>query len=437
MFIIAGVLLFASRLPWLSAGYGAMQDSYRVFNAARGISESGTYVLSRPPGHPVHDYLVSMLVPVGPVGSNMLTALFSLVAFGFFALILRRVHIRNYLMGALGFAFTPVVYINSTCTIDYVVAVAFVLAATYFVLSHRFIAAGICLGLAVGVRITSGAMLAPFIAWSMLGAKSYAFDRRCFYLVIGTLAVASICYLPVISEYGLSVLTFYDHSYPPLWSVLLEGTLRVWGFPGMLALVGLICAAPIYINAIKLRLSQEHVLPLLALCTVSIALYLIAFVRLPDASGYLIPIIPFVIMMVGLFAPGHIFRLFALALLLSSFIGVNRNGIPVEGPIFQDHYWREASQHRTSKIIAAVDQLPGTAVIVAGWELPAIEARLGSEYQKQHRYVYLIEDESSCARYVMNARQIYYLSKIDTFNQLTYGVDLRKCEAQELQLTGQ
>ena len=86
----------------------------------------------------------------------------------FFAIILRYFRIKHYLLLTLAFALTPVVYVNSVNTMDYMIALAFVLGSTYFVMVHRPLAAGMFLGLAIGSRITSGAMLLPLTLWIFL-----------------------------------------------------------------------------------------------------------------------------------------------------------------------------------------------------------------------------------------------------------------------------
>ena len=63
------------------------------------------------------------------------------------------------MLAGFALAFTPQVYINSSNTTDYVWALAFILGSLYFVLLGRPLMAGILLGLAIGSRITSGAML--------------------------------------------------------------------------------------------------------------------------------------------------------------------------------------------------------------------------------------------------------------------------------------
>ncbi|MBL0103402.1 MAG: hypothetical protein IPP51_06330 [Bacteroidetes bacterium] len=57
------LLVFVSRLPFLSAGFGLDGDSWSVSIAARLLHNTGEYVPSRLPGYPVHELLCSLMSP--------------------------------------------------------------------------------------------------------------------------------------------------------------------------------------------------------------------------------------------------------------------------------------------------------------------------------------------------------------------------------------
>ncbi len=435
MLLAAALIVLASRLLWVMTGPGTDPDSFRVFNVAMSLRATGEYFASRLPGYPMHEFLVAALVHLGPAGTNTLSAFLSAVAFVFFGLILRRSGVRPYLLGALGFAFTPVVYINSTATIDYVPAITFVLAATYFVMSRRFIVSGICLGLAVGFRITSGAMVLPLVLWTVLNAKQRIAIRQSFQLVTTTLVTGSICFVPVFLRYGLGFFTFYDNfEYPSLRSLLSTGVLAVWGQVGVLALFGLCLLTPLYTTRIKSHLAVRRTLALALMASVSIAIYVAAFLRLPLESGYLVPVVPFTIMLFGLLLPPPYIRMLSLALVLSSFITVDRSGIALQGPILQDHTARVSGHQLTRTIVEAVERLPKNSIVVVGWELPAIRTYIQSNGGDLSRYVYLIHNQDACAKYQSDGRQVFFLTGMSDYNKKVYGIDLRDCHAQQLNM---
>jgi hypothetical protein len=439
LFIIAMCMaIFLTRLPWISAGYGLEPDSYRVINTARHIAQTGEYIASRPPGCPLFEYLMAITpAKASPLFSNGLTAVFSCIAFLLFALILRQFRISQYLLLTSAFAFTPVVYVNSTNTIDYMYTTAFVLGSTYFVLVHRPFVAGICLGLAIGCRITSGAMLLPLALLMFLEEKTLISGKRFLIFSATALMIGGICFLPGVHRYGLGLFLLDKQQtacQPPSMYILLKrGVLDVWGVPASLGLLGLCSLVPFISQNIRVSLMQPHARRGLILSSLVVVLYVVAFLLIPCKGAYLIPVVPFLLLAVGLLIPPYFVRWSAMILLLSSFfIMIDSRGVTLSGPIMRDHWAREAQIQETRKIIEAVARLPENAVIVAGWKLPQILTALSNEYKDNHNYVYLIEDADAYRRYVEQAWAVYFLRDIDAYNLRVYGIDLRHLGARQL-----
>ncbi|MBK6447121.1 MAG: hypothetical protein IPF81_18035 [Bacteroidetes bacterium] len=61
------LLVFLSRLPFLSAGYGLDGDSWAVAITALKLHETGNYIVSRLPGYPVQEWLTSLVIGGGPL----------------------------------------------------------------------------------------------------------------------------------------------------------------------------------------------------------------------------------------------------------------------------------------------------------------------------------------------------------------------------------
>jgi hypothetical protein len=470
--------IFLTRLPWIAAGYGTDHDAYWVINAARHIAQTGEYIASRLPGFPVYEYLMSSTpAKVSPLFSNGLTAVFSCIAFLFFALILRQFRVRQYLLLASAFALTPVVYVYSTNTMDCMFATAFALGSTYFVLVHRPFVAGICLGLAIGCRITSGAMLLPLALWMFLEERTLISGKR--FLIISTTAlmIGGICFLPVVHHYGLGFFTRQEPvlGYPSVSSLLKRGVLQVWGVPGTLGLLALCCLVPFISQHIRVSLMQPHVRRALVLTSLVVVLYVVAFLSHPFKAVYLIPAVPFLLLSVGLLIPPYFVRWFAMLLILSSFFTIDSSGVTLSGPIRVDHWARVSLMQETRKILEAVARLPENAVIVAGRRWPRVYAALSDEYKDNHllavrtddpletllgrapvgqhhgilalwdqvghnyhllvgsiEYVGLIKDADTYRRYIEQGRTVYFLSGVDGHNLYRYGVDLKHLGAQQL-----
>jgi hypothetical protein len=428
---VAALLVLASRLPWIAAGPGTDPDSYRVINAARHIAETGRYAASRLPGFPVHEYLTAAVVRFGPAATNMVTALCSVSAFVFFALLLREAGARAWLLGALAFAFSPVVFVNSTCTIDYIPSLMFMLAAAHALLRRHPLAAGILLGLAVGCRITAGAMLLPFIVWTLREDRGVARIRRIGLMVAATTLVAAFCFLPVLATYGAGFFTYYGNTdYPSALQLLAASTVALWGVPGVVALLGLCILAPFIRTAIGVRFGEPRCERAFRMALLVVLLYEAVFLLLPVEAGYLIPATPFALLMAAVAIPERYFRAAAVVLCVSAAVTIGRHGITTRTPIVRDHEQRIDGMDYTRRVAGRVKRLPPSAIVVAGSELPAIESLLGSS--DPNRYVFLFASDSICDRYAREGRSIYYLRGMDAYNMRDFGVNLHRHGAVEL-----
>jgi hypothetical protein len=430
---LAGLAVLLTRLPWIGSGYGSDPDGYRVVIAARQIARTGIYEASRLPGYPVHEYLTALSAFGSPWVSNAVTALLSVVAFVCFALIVRELGVRRYLLIALAFAMTPVIYVSSCCTMDYIPAVAGQLAATYAVLRRRPVLAGVLLGLAVGCRITAGALALPLCLWMLLTAAPRSALRQCLAFGITLLAASVLSFVPVWRRYGADFLVFYDNGwYPPLDVVATRAMPLVWGPLGLLALLALLCAAPAYCGFTRRALAEPRTRCALVLAVVGIALYLVAFLRLPDEAGYLVPAVPLVLLSIALLTPPWAADALAVALMLSSWIGWDHARPTLDGPIVEDHLVRESQLRSTAAVIDAVASLPGRGAIVSGWVLPRIHLALDGEREGPHQFIYLVENLGDYQHYVAEGWSLYYLPGVDLYESQAHDLELAELGAREL-----
>ncbi len=424
---------FATRLPWLSAGYGIDPDCSRVITAAQHIARTGEYTSSRGPAYPVHEYMLSAVVGGGPVFTNGLSALFGCAAVLFFALILRRVGVTAYLLWALAFAFVPVIFVNSVCTIDYVPALAFSLASTYCLLSKWPVASGVLLGLAIGTRVTSGAMLLPLAIWGYLENSKDRRVRDALLLVMATLVAGSAAYLPAFLKYGTAFFAFADWTvYPALQSVLLMGTKGVWGYsPGTVigSLLLLLLVGGFLAFKSSTWRAGKHALIASGLVVV---LYTIAFLRAPFEAGYLVPIVPFVLLGIVLLYPPKAQSLVAIALLPAFLLAPGENEVSRPGAIVNDHRIRMQKHELTLRIIDRANQLPPGSVVVVAWELPQLLIYLEARQQVEHPFVYFIEREEQMIEHQRLGHEVYYLEGLDYHNLQAHAVDIVKFGARPL-----
>lgn len=431
------LVVFVTRLPWILEDPGRDPDAYRVIAAASHIAQTGEYIYSRPPGNPVHEYLVSLLPNKNNAAMvNGLTAIFSSIAALFFALILRHFEVRGYLYLTMAFALTPVIYVNSTVTMDYLIALAFALGSTYFALTGRIVSSGIFLGLAIGSRITSGAMLFPLLFF-LYRKDGYPESKRSLLLLsAASLIVGGLSYLPAAFHYGIGFFSFADNiGYPSVLSLLNTGVEEVWGRLGSIALLLLFIFLPFCWSFTRRAFSNLKSRQAIELSIITITLYVIAFLRLPHESAYMVPVVPFFILLVSLVIPPNITKAFAAALMLASFVSIGRSGIGLEGPIREDHWRRHSSVAETRAVITKSQSLPENSVIVAAWNRPKILFRLGRNSASNHEWLYLIDDPSDVEQYIRAGRSVYYLEGFDRFNKEALDIDLPALGAKELNIT--
>jgi len=432
---LGALAVLLSRVPWLGHDYGSDPDSYRVVITARHLARGGQYQASRLPGYPLYEYLSALSVGSAPWVSNAISALFSVAAFILFALILRALYVRQYLLLALGFAFVPVIYVNSCCTMDYVPSIALMLAATYATFRGRPILAGLLLGMAAGCRITAGALVLPLCLWMVLGSGVRRSLLPCVKLGAMTLLATALCFLPVYRVYGWGFFAFFDNdAYPPVDAVLARATTLVWGQIGLIALIALLCAAPFYIGYSRQVLRQPSVRHALVMAMSIIVLYLIAFLRLPDEAGYLVALVPWVLVLAALLTPSWAAIALSVALLLSPWIAFQGAHPTLEGAMLEDHRVRESQDQSTAAVVDAVKRLPGRAAVVSGWVLPRIMLQLDGDRLGAHQFIYLVNDADDYRHYLAEGRQIYYLPGMDHYEFQAHQLQFQELGARELEV---
>jgi hypothetical protein len=446
-----GLVLFAltafvvfSRIPFLDAGYGVNYDGWLVAVAARDLAITGEYRFSRPPGHPIQEIFYSFIWHTGPFRFNGVTALLSAVGVLFFALSARVLGCKDYILGSLALAFTPVIFINRSNSIDYLWALSFILGSTYFTLTARPVIAGLLLGVAIGCRITSAAMLIPlsllFVCHDSTGFK--VGDAARFSLV--TCLVGGFSFIPVFMKYGWSFWDFTE-STRPILQILRLATEDIWGRVGTLALL-LSCASLLFQN--KLARGSRSIPPsspkiFLAAWILVIVIYTAGFLRLPALSAYLIPIVPFVILVLATLLSRRVFIYTCIALIFSSFVSFGRSGLE-QGLAFSDYAERLKQLEETQRIISFGNSLREKSVIVAGKWLPPVKVNLfethqgytlgGNEQPLDHgavKYVYET-NKDQLSNYIFQGFQVYHLpvtqqhtiAKFD-FDPLKHGARLK------------
>lgn len=453
------VIVLLSRLPFLQAGYGPEEDAWGLVRIAQKIYESGNYEVSRLPGHPLQEFIYLLNPYGGYLYYNLMTAVFSTAAVLFFALILRKFNVRHYLIGAAALAFTPVFFYTSTYTIDYTWSLAFILAALYFLLEKKFVLVGIFLGLATGCRITSGGMLLPFYFFAYDRSVSRNLNLQNFLrLTAPCFVISGLLYLPAFYVYGPSFFDFSDQfPLPPVLKMLYKLTIGVFG---ILGLAGLLFAFAV---AVKNKFTFSAVsaftkVPgknILAGCLCSVLVTFIIYIRVPYKSTYIIPALPFLIILCAYYIPRKSFITVCALLSASSFIlGMNitdhaRGSTysplaikfnvsgqevffdPLTGPVISEYSKRKLKMAYTEGVIATAQKMKNKFIVICGWWYNEIEVTLRQKNLNSYaeNFVFYISKEDMSG-YKDSGFDLYYLPEQALYNDIYSKTDCTRSMAQ-------
>jgi len=317
-FLALAVVYVISRAPFINIGYGTDPDAWRVALTGHWLWDHGEYYPSRLPGYPVPELASAVFIKGGWLATNTLTMIVSLVGVWVFARIAAKLDLPNKAVIVVAFGFTPLLWINSMTTMDYMWALTFILAAYYFVIERNSLLAGIALGLAIGSRSTSALMLIPLLAYMWRDGQRSEFRP----FLVSTVAVAILAFTPIYWEYGPSFLNFYDSDvgYLNVLRLLGKDTLGLIG--AIAVIIAIALSLPRLARLPADFVDDKHVMAWI----LAIGVTVISFLRLPHEAAYLIPVYPF-----GFFLMAKYFKTWILsgavaAIILAGFVDLTSPG---------------------------------------------------------------------------------------------------------------
>lgn len=437
-----GILLivFLSRIPFLLPGFGSEEDAWGLYVIAKKVATTGIYEVSRLPGHPFQEFIYLLLWKKGAFAFNLLTAIFSTAGIAFFILSLKKLKCENYLIAAIILAFIPVVYVNSTNAMDYLWALAFIMAGFYFLLTDFLILTGIFIGLAVGCRITSAAMLLPFTYWLLSSQLKFPVMKY-LKLVLPCLFVSIILFFPAYRAHG-NFFSYVAQVPATFMQALYRGTIGVWGFIGFTDILTILFTIFIFRskNILNENAAASKNKTLIRFCWLVIIIYLVAFIMLPQKAAFFIPMLPFIIILLNNYLSRSAFIAFSFSMIFSSFfIGINLNDnlrgadnskwsfekeisgqkITIDllhGPIIADNLKRRNKMDFAGKVVKHIQQISSKnkIVLIAGFWINDILGITDSLPSNIHLEYYANED--SLVKLKQQGCEIYYLPEQDVFN---------------------
>jgi len=163
--VAAGVLAVAVGLPMVLAGPGNDLDVANIFRSGRALALHGDYQPSRAPGAPVHEALVGL---ADRLGGPVLTDLISLAAAAGLVVALDRLLAGEGLGPGRRWAIAVLVanpwfLVAATGTVDYVLALLFVVLAALALRRGHPVLAGLAAAASMGCRIGSAVLVGSLL----------------------------------------------------------------------------------------------------------------------------------------------------------------------------------------------------------------------------------------------------------------------------------
>jgi len=445
--VLIFLIVFVSRIPFLTPGYGLDNDGWRLAAVARNISVTGEYGYSRVPGHPVQEVIGSFLWQGGEIWLNGATALLSAAAAVFFGLIFRKLGSKSLFLPAFGLAFSPIIYINSVNSTDHVWALTFILGSLYLIMEKKAISAGIFLGAAIGCRVTSGVLIIPYAMLLCPGEPVMERIRNITKFAVSAGFTATMLFIPGYLRYGMDLISGW-HTFinPGLGYVLFRMTAAIWGLVGAVGiLIGLVV---MLVRKDKIGLDEQLIRGGKVFNTalwLGIALYAAVFFMSPHKAGYLVPIVPLVLLLLAGYLRRGLFYAVCVSLIVSSFvIGINRSDLVfvpqssplsfragnivvdiLNGPIIADHLKRLQQARYISEILRKGNSITRKSVVVSGESYPLIDVILPYNVQGNVIYEYLL-DSTKLKMFRDRDYDIYYLPGEEKVNEELYNIKLEE-----------
>jgi hypothetical protein len=309
-------------LPFVFMGPGSDPDSIRELRSGATLLWEHRYVLSRPPGYFPYETLCGVLYFIGgSVATNCATVAMSLVLLDSFLRVCEHFEVPHRHLLAATMAIQPVYWTASTSTIDFIWALGCFFLGFRLLLNHRYFGAAVMLGLSVGIRLSSVLMAGPLLMWQLIERPR---DAKVWMTSALALAIGAALYVPEFAASGNSFafLTYYvgawtwaDH-----FGRFIYKNVYFWG---LRATIFLCATAPMLVRALVGAKRSFRAIIVLSL-TIVLALEAL-FLKIPVQRAYLLPLLPFVLILLGIAMRDRPRMLVAMCIVIFSynFLSVN------------------------------------------------------------------------------------------------------------------
>lgn len=326
---------FLSRIPFLNMGFGSDIDSWVYADTGFAIFKTGKYFASRGIGFPLYEFLIALILKVDEaifshdwILTNTLSMITTFACIIVLYKILTKWGIAHKELLLLGFTFMPVIWKNSTNTMDYMISLMFILFSHYLIIEKNYSLGAIALGFAVGARPTNGIILFPFfyLIWKEERKEIIKFSA-----IFSLIAISF--FIPFLCTYKILTLEEYrNYMYPPSTFVMnlsKIGYRIFYEFIGLDAAIFLLILISFSKNGLKKFfqvVKQGDKVVIFSIVTMTV--FLALFIKYPFQPEYLIPLIPSSLILTGIFFKKRNLIILLFLIILNGFLivpGINFN----------------------------------------------------------------------------------------------------------------
>ena len=202
-------------------------------------------------------------------------------------------------------------------------ALMFILLACYFVFSEKYIPGGLAMGFAIGTRFTSAFMIIPLIYWMIIQKIDFR-KMRSFFLI--EFFTSLFLFLPVLHRYHFDFLkgsgfvstTPLNQPLQTFTSSILASSMNL-----ITELTGILVVFFVIILLLLYRISISNRRYLLNFCWIITIIYGIIYFIFPYKTAYLIPAVPWILIILNEKLDRKYFTIVCILLLLHNIISIN------------------------------------------------------------------------------------------------------------------
>lgn len=293
------LLAFLLYLPLTFLGPGFSECSYGLINTAQTLIQQHKYVPSRYPGFVVHELATALLFMIGDsLLTNLGTLVMSLLTIYFFIKICAYHNIPHKYLLAIFMVIHPLYYVASTFTIDYLWALGFLLIGYTLVTKSRYILAGIFWGLAIGTRLSS-VLFVSVLLFAYFFNKKQDKNKVLLSVCISAIIGAIFYILPFLHAgctFGFFTYYIGEWNWIGHLARFVYKNIYFWGLQTCIAFLSL---SFLMINGLKRNYEPRHKNVIVTSILV-IVVYEILYLEMPTNKNYLLPMLPFALMLLGI-----------------------------------------------------------------------------------------------------------------------------------------